>query len=76
VINLWDSDCYQLSINKLMIKAYGFALAKTNDSSATEKWFDLVDAKIFYLDKDGDAITISSNEELTDLIKASPRANK
>jgi ABC-type amino acid transport substrate-binding protein len=59
-----------------MIKAYGFALAKTNDSSATEKWFDLVDAKIFYLDKDGDAITISSNEELTDLIKASPRANK
>jgi hypothetical protein len=72
MIDLWDSNCSQLSVNKLMVKVYAFSQAKTDGKSASEKWFDLVDSKIFYLDEDGDAITISSNEELMDLFKTSP----
>jgi hypothetical protein len=72
VIDLWDSNCSQLSLNKLIVKAYTFSQAKTGGESASEKWFDLVDSKIFYWDEDGDGITISSNEELMDLFKTSP----
>jgi hypothetical protein len=56
----------KVSYNKLLTNAYSFALAMKdgNGKSATQKWFDLIDGMLFYMDK-GDKITFSSDEELT-----------
>jgi hypothetical protein len=64
VADLLDPDTLQVSYNKLLTNAYSFALAIKDGKSATQKWFDLVDGMMFYMDK-GDKITFSSDEELT-----------
>jgi hypothetical protein len=48
----------------MLTNAYSLALAVKDGKSATQKWSDLMDGAMFYMDQ-GDRITVSTNEELT-----------
>jgi hypothetical protein len=62
--DLLNPASLKVSYNKLLTNAYSFALATKDGKSATQKWFDLVDGMMFYMDN-GDKITFSTDEELT-----------